>query len=72
MAQQSILIARPVEKPPRSKFYCNVRRLCSGCGFIHLYRKVDEANYPVRYICTPHYQPWLVGEEATTHQEKLF
>jgi len=72
MEQQHVFIARPVEKPPRSKFYYYVRRLCSGCGFIHLYRKVDEEKHPVRYACAPHYQQWLVGEEATTKQERLF
>lgn len=72
MEYSANVMARPVEKPPTRKWYLYVKRLCSDCGLIHIYRKVDEEKSPVRYICTKHYQLWLVGEEATIKQEKLF
>jgi hypothetical protein len=72
MYHQPVFVARPVEKTPTRKFYLYLTRLCSECGYIHLYRKVDEQKNPVRYGCSPHLQQWLVGEEATTKQERLF
>ena len=72
MEHSAIVIARPVEKTPTRKLYIYVKRLCSDCGLLHFYRKVDEEKHPVRYACPKHYQLWLVGEEAITKQEKLF
>ena len=65
-------IIRPVEKHPTSKFYCYRKRICSECGYIHLYRKVDEEKCPVVYGCSKTLQLWLVGEEAEVKQERLF
>jgi hypothetical protein len=72
MDKQTPYIARPVEKPPRRNFYRYVKRICSECGYVHFYRKIDEKKNPVRYGCTAYYQPWLLGEEATIKQERLF
>ncbi len=72
MDNQSVFTARPVEKTPRRKFYLYVKRLCSECGFIHIYRKIDEERNPVRYACLKNYQMWLVGDEANIKQESLF
>jgi hypothetical protein len=69
---QTTFIARPVEKYPKRKFYLYVRRICSECGSVHLYRKVDEEKHPVRYGCVKFSQPWLLGEEAEIKQERLF
>jgi hypothetical protein len=71
MENQTIYVARPIEKQPKSKFYLYVKRICSECGWIHFYRKVDEDKNPVRYGCVKFYQPWLLGEEATIKQERL-
>jgi hypothetical protein len=71
MKNQTIYIARPVEKQPKRKFYLYVKRVCSECGWIHLYRKVDEDKNPVRNRCVKYYQPRLLGEEATIKQERL-
>ena len=65
-------VARPVEKQPKRKLYLYVKRICSECGWIHLYRKVDEDKNPVHYECVKYYQPWLLGEEATIKQERLY
>ncbi len=39
---------RPVVKPPRSKFYLYVWRVCSECGTFHQYRKLAGK---MRYLC---------------------
>jgi hypothetical protein len=71
MENQTVYVARPVEKQPKGKFYLYVKRICSEYGWIHLYRKVDEDKNPVRYRYVKFYQPWLLGEEATIKQERL-
>jgi hypothetical protein len=64
-------IARPVEKTPARRWDLYVKRICSECGLIHLYRKIDEKKNPVRYGCVKNFQLWLLGEEATIKQERL-
>jgi hypothetical protein len=68
MSDQTPYVARPVEKQPNRKFYLYVKRICSQCGWIHLYRKVDEDKNLVRYGCVKYYQPWLLGEEETINR----
>jgi hypothetical protein len=49
MKHQTPYVVRPVAKQPNGKFYLYRKRVCSECGFIHLYRELDEEKNPVRY-----------------------
>jgi hypothetical protein len=71
MNNQTPYIARPVETQPKRNFYRYVKRICSECGLIHLYRKADGERNPVLYGCVRNYQLWLLGDEATIKQERL-
>jgi hypothetical protein len=58
MKHQIPYVVRPVAKQPKGKFYLYRKRVCSECGFLHLYRKVAEKD-PVRYGCRKQLQPSL-------------
>jgi hypothetical protein len=70
--KQTRAIVRPLENTPRTKLYLYRKRICSEYGLLHLYRKVDEEKFPVVYGCGRYSQLWLVGDESTIKQERLF
>jgi len=75
METNKIIKIKAVSKPPQTGLYRYVRRLCDQCGSIHYYRKnvdITENELNVRFECPEEYQPWLVGEEATLKQTRLF